>query len=153
MHYNYSAITEKLVLHYFLTSDAFGDAGTSVPNYPNTIKRIFVYTASCGIWLRCAYKLPEEIEYVCDTPWNGPPPDYPGGSGRWVDHWRWHSCGQVCCKKEYELSVRLGYIEIQSKTKSRYSEDEECSKQGDFWGNREQPDVGDYVELLCEDGC
>lgn len=152
LHYNYSSLTEKLVLKYFLTSDAFGDAGTSVPNYPSTIKRIFVYTASCGIWLRCSYKLPETIEKVCDDPWNGPAPDYPGGADRWVDHWRWHNCGEICCKKEYELSERSGFIEILSKTKSRYSDGEECSKQGDFWGNRPLP-TDPSIELPCEDGC
>jgi len=151
-HYSYSSLTEKVVLDYMLTSNAFGDAIYPVPPYPSTVKRIFVFTASCGIWLRCSYKLPNPKVYVCDTPWNGSPPDYPGATGQWVDHWRWHSCGEVCCKKVYELSTRLGRIEIQSKTKGRYPEDAECSIEHTFSGPRPTPD--DPVQPLpCEDGC
>ena len=66
---------------------------------------------------------------------------------------RWHSCGEICCKKVYNLARNIfGYREIQSKVKSRYSEGEECSKQGDFWGYRPDPTSGS-VELPCEDGC
>lgn len=149
LHYNYSSITEKVVLDYILQMNAFGDDATltSTP-----VKRIFVYTAACGIWLRCSYKLPSTIEKVCDDPWNSSDPHYPVGADKWIDHWRWHSCGQICCKKVYELKYDNYHVEIQSKTKSRYSEGEECSKQGDFWGNRPDPTSGS-VELLCEDGC
>lgn len=152
LHFNFSSITEKVVLDYMMTQDALGDASTSVPTFPNTIKRIFVYTAKCGIWLRCSYKLPSTIEKECDTPWNGPAPDYPGGADRWVDHWRWHSCGEVCCKKVYEITRRGFSIEIRGKTKSRYPIEEECSKQGDFWGKRPTP-IDGSIELPCEDGC
>jgi hypothetical protein len=152
LHYSYSSITEKVVLDYMLTSNALGNSPYGVPAWPNTIKRIFVYTAKCGIWLRCSYKLPEEIVYVCDDPWGGSPPDYASMSGRWVDHWRWHSCGVVCCKKVYELSVKSGYIQIVGKTKGRYPEDEECSLEDTFFGKRPTPDDG-AVALPCEDGC
>lgn len=151
LHYSYSSITEKVALDYLLSMTAFGDDASLTGT---TVNRVHVYTASCGIWLRCAYKLPSTIEKVCDDPWGGPYPDYPGGSDRWVDHWRWHSCGEVCCKKVYEVSYNSSknLVEITGRTKSRYSPETECSKQGDFYGNRPLP-TDPPIELPCEDGC
>lgn len=158
LHYSYSSITEKVALDYLLHMTAFGDDATLTGT---TVKRVFVYTASCGIWLRCSYKLPSTIEKVCDTGWEGGDPHYellnddePPTLEKWVDHWRWHSCGEVCCKKVYEIKYNSTYnlVEIVGKTKSRYNSEEECSKQGDFRGYRPVYAPND-VELPCEDGC
>jgi hypothetical protein len=150
--FSYSFLTEMVSVDYFMTNRAFGNDNNQIPNFPNTTKRIFVYTAGCGIWLRCSYKLPSPLIKVCDTPWNGTHPDYENGTDRWVDHWKWHSCGNICCKKEYVLTSANGRNIVQSVTKSRYSGSEECSGQGDFFGARPLP-TDSVVELPCEDGC
>lgn len=48
-HYSYSFLTEMVAIDYFMSNNAMGDDLTPVPT-----TRIFVYTAACGIWLRCS---------------------------------------------------------------------------------------------------
>ncbi len=129
---------------------AFGDDNSLTPT-PS--KRIFVYTAKCGIWLRCSYKLPDPIVFVCDNGWEGGDPHYDVENDKWVNHWRWHSCGQICCKKVYELKYHFSHVEIIGKTKSRYPPEKECSLQNNFWGRRPFPTAEDEELLPCQDGC
>ena len=162
LHYSFSSITEWIALDVITHLSAVGqDENVPFCDDNESITRVHVYTASCGIWLRCSYKLPDPIEKVCDTGWEGGDPHYeilnddqPPEPEMWVDHWRWHSCGEVCCKKVYEIKYNSTYnlVEIVSKTKSRYNSEEKCSKQGDFRGYRPVYAPND-VELPCEDGC
>lgn len=166
LHYSYSSITEWAALDILMIIDGYGlDNAVPFCSTNTTITRVQVYTASCGIWTKCSYKLPETIEKVCDTGWQGGDPHYavpnpgpPPSTDYYVDHWKWQSCGEVCCKKVFELcrdqniSYPGFYVKITAMTKSKYPEDAECSKQGDFTGPRPLP-TSPVVELPCEDGC
>jgi hypothetical protein len=154
-HYNFSAASEMVALDFIMEKDAFGTHNDIPLCSSSTMTRAILYTAACGIWTRCSYKLPDPIEVVCDTGWNGAQPHYSDGSDNWVDNWKWQSCGEVCCRKVFEL-CRVPedsgfYFKINALTKERYP-GSECSKQGDFYGNRPSP-TDPNTELPCEDGC
>jgi len=166
LHFNYSSLTEWVALDFLMIINAYGTDDIVPYCSTNTTKtRVHVYTASCGIWTKCSYKLPNPIEKVCDTGWQGGDPHYgvpnpgpPPTTDMWVDHWKWQSCGEVCCRKVFELCREENvtypgyYVKIKAMTKEKYP-DSECSKQGDFTGPRPFPTSTPFVELQCEDGC
>jgi hypothetical protein len=166
LHYSFSSATELVVLDYLMNRNVFGRDLRHVPlcSTNDAIKRVFIYTASCGIWTKCSYKLPDPIEKDCDQGWQGSFPHYgvlnpgpPPTTEMWVDHWKWQNCGEVCCRKVYEVCRenyidKAGtYIKIKALTKEKYP-GSECSKQGDFEGPRPFPNSS-TVTLNCEDGC
>jgi len=160
LHYSFSSASEMVALDFLMNGSAFGNDPTSIPfcSSGDSLRRVFVYTASCGIWIRCSYKLPSPIEYVCDTGWQGSFPHYSDGGDAWVDHWKWQSCGDVCCRKIFSICRESyvdkagSFIKIKSITKGKYP-GSDCSKQGTFWGKRPGPSTGVNQELQCEDGC
>lgn len=159
LHYSFSSASEMVALDFLMRNkpDIIAD---DVPlcSSNQSIKRVFVYTAACGIWTRCSYKLPSPIQYVCDVVWSGNLPHYTDGGESWVDHWKWQSCGEVCCRKVFELCKdsyvdKAGtYIKITAMTKEKYP-GSDCSGQGTFWGKRPGPSTGANQPLQCEDGC
>jgi hypothetical protein len=167
LHYSFSSASEMIAIDFLMNSDAWGKDQRTLPNCTsgNSLKRVFVYTAACGIWIKCSYKLPNPIIKDCDTGWLGGDPHYgvpnegpPPTTDQWVDHWKWQSCGEVCCKKEFEICeedyIDKGgsYVKIKAMTKGKYSEDAQCSKHDHFTGPRPFP-TSDTVTLECEDGC
>ncbi len=159
LHYSFSSASEMIALDFLMRYKPDVIAAT-VPlcSSNQTIKRVFVYTAACGIWTKCSYKLPSPIEYVCDTGWQGSFPHYSDGGDAWVDHWKWQSCGDVCCRKIFSICRENyvdktgSFIKIKAITKGKYP-GSDCSKQGTFWGKRPGPSTGVNQELQCEDGC
>ena len=166
LQYSFSSLTEWAALDFLMLYDA-NETDNGIPSCSSNITktRVHVYTASCGIWTKCSYKLPDPIEKVCDTGWEGGDPHYgvpnpgpPPSTDMWVDHWKWQSCGEVCCRKVFELcgeenlSYPGYYVKIKALTKEKYP-GSECSKQGDFTGPRPFPTSTPFVELQCEDGC
>lgn len=133
LHYSYSSATELVALDFLMNKNAFGIDPNTIPlcSTNNTSKRVFLYTASCGIWTKCSYKLPNPIEKVCDTGWEGGDPHYgvPPSNDQWVDHWKWQSCGDVCCKRTYSICKQDGDIKI---TQYQKDTDGDCTGQGTF---------------------
>lgn len=167
LHYSFSSASEMLALDFLMDIVVHGNSLGTIPycSTSTSIKRVFLYTSSCGIWTKCSYKLPNPIVKVCDTGWQGGDPHYgvpnpgpPPTTDIWVDHWKWQSCGDVCCKKVFELCLDENltypgyYVKIKALTKGKYP-GSECSKQGDFTGPRPYPTSSPVVELECEDGC
>lgn len=161
LHYSFSSASEMIAIDYltrYMPEFDFGIEEVPDCSTNTSTKRVFLYTAACGIWTRCSYKLPSPIDYVCDTGWSGNLPHYSDGGDVWVDHWKWQSCGEVCCRRVYELCrdeyvEKAGtFIKIKAMTKEKYP-GSECSEQGTFWGKRQGPATGTNQELQCEDGC
>ncbi len=78
LHYSFSSATELIVLDFLMNRNVFGRDERHVPlcSTNDAVKRVFLYTASCGIWTKCSYKLPDPIVKVCDTGWQGGDPHY-----------------------------------------------------------------------------
>lgn len=109
-----------------------------VVNCTESSTKVIFYTASCGIWVKCNYKVDPESR-VCDADWRGSYPDEATGE---VSAWKYQSCGEACCKKTF-LVCKLfdeenGWeLHIQGLSKQKYGE---CSNPDGFVSP-------------CQDGC
>lgn len=114
-----------------------------------------IYSADCGVWLRCSYEFdcepviksdgPSQIGYVCEPPWNN-------NGKKVVDVWHWEPCGDVCCEKTYEIcrdySPSYGGSLVKINNVNRHKQlGSECSKKGQFfkWDTS--------TPIPCKDGC
>lgn len=114
-----------------------------------------IFSADCGVWLRCSYEFdceptiksdgPSQIGFVCEPPWNN-------NGKKVVDRWHWEPCGDVCCEKTYEIckeySPTFGSSIVKINNVNRHKlAGSECSKQGQFfkWDT--------MTPIPCKDGC
>jgi len=90
-----SALNELLELYIIskIGSGAIPDCSTML-----TTNYIKFYTASCGVWLKCTYNIEPQTPN-CDMGFS----PLPNPQATTVDVWKYQSCGQVCCKKIYEV--------------------------------------------------
>jgi hypothetical protein len=146
--YEVNTARDLIWLHILEYPNDFGFS--SVPLCSNdTLKMAHVYTASCGVWLKCSYKV-DPASQMCDIGYIPPYPLYSHGGFNWVNHWKWHSCGKACCRKEYRICrttipSRPGYIYKVIEVKKEKILD--CEKEGQFFDWRTQQTIP------CNDDC
>ena len=114
-----------------------------------------VYSADCGVWLRCSYEFdceptiyadgPSQTGYVCEIPWDR-------NGKKVVDRWHWEPCGEVCCEKTYQIckeySPTFGMSILKINNVNRHKlPGSNCSKEGQFfkWDTS--------TPIPCKDGC
>ncbi len=100
-----------------------------------TVKKMSVYTSTCGLWVKCTFQV-DPATRVCEADWRGAYPEYGEGETKYIDYWRYVSCGQSCCKETYEICLYSldstganTYVKILSRTKEQIGE---CSGQSEF---------------------
>lgn len=127
LHFNFKSFFEILMLS--IIEDADGILNANTPDCSqDTIQIAHFYTASCGVWVKCSYKI-EDGSRQCDTGYEPPYPDYINGANKWVDIYKWQSCGDVCCKRTYSICKQDGDIKI---TQYQKDTDGDCTGQGTF---------------------
>lgn len=141
---NQSAL-EWLVLT-LIHLDTLNGGWYNTPPCPDGNFFVNLYTAACGIWVGCEYKIDRSYDKQCDQGLDPPDLEYerPPGSGNWyIRSSRWQSCGQTCCLRRYKLCTkqyvdRVSGYEIHLIEKVRLGQ---CTEQQKY-GNKP-----------CEDGC
>lgn len=115
----------------------------------DTFKMAHVYTASCGVWVKCSYKV-DPASQMCDIGYIPPTPLYSDGTDFWVDSWKWQNCGNACCRKEYQICITYDltinrYIFKVKEVKKEKILD--CEKEGEFFDWKTQSPIP------CHDDC
>lgn len=129
-----------------------GMYGSLTPLCPDSIKYVRIYTAICGVWLKCRYKIDTNIR-MCDEGFATPFPDFFVDGNKYVDIWRWQPCGEVCCQKSYDVCRVVNptngrwFIKIKQIKTQRHTQQSDCTLQGVFRD-------GITNEIIpCQDGC
>lgn len=154
--HNYSAFRNLLDMFIIENYATFNDS--IIPYCPNNDSIIKIYSAICGVWLKCRYKI-ENGSRMCDDGFIPPYPDFEFGSEYFVDIWRWHPCGEVCCQKIYTICKKnsslpdhindYNYIfSIKNVTTRRLPGATKCTLQDQF---RDGSDTTTIIN--CQDGC
>lgn len=144
---------EMQALAAFFTTEIFG-AGISVCGEGDSVLMASIYSADCGVWLRCSYEFncepeihsdgPSQIGYICEAPWDR-------NGKKVVDRWHWEPCGDVCCEKTYDICKDtvpvMGHILKINNVNRHKLAGSECSKEGQFfkWDT--------MTPIPCKDGC
>lgn len=139
--------------------DFFTNVIIGVTNVPicgeDSIMMASIYSADCGVWLRCSYEFncepeihsdgPSQIGYICEAPWDR-------NGKKVVDRWHWEPCGDVCCEKTYDICREynpppVGHILKINNVNRHKLVGSECSKEGQFfkWDTS--------APIPCKDGC
>ncbi len=112
-------------------------ADCSDPNPSDTSYNAQVYTASCGVWVKCTYDV-DVTTRTCERGFEEPFLDY--GTPSKVDVYRFQDCGTTCCKRTFRYcSIGPGrsvHIELVSTEQITA-----CS------------DAEKYQTIPCQDGC
>ncbi len=94
------------------------------------------YTARCGVWVKCSYKVDLSAPVMRDNCYQGPcPSPIPYQGEPYIDVWKWQPCGETCCKKQYELcnefdpKYNTTVIRIKNVTRQQ-TPGFQCSEQG-----------------------
>lgn len=137
-----------------ILEDVIYDSGVTIPDCINGTKKfINIYTARCGVWVKCSYKVDTEAEIMKDDGYVGNCPlPYSHNGVPYIDVWKWQSCGEICCKKSYELCREYSPISGDSVIRIKNvstgaAPGEQCSDQGVF------KDWKTGVPYPCKDGC
>lgn len=124
----------------------------TIPDCSTGGKTFFnIYTARCGVWVKCSYKVDTQGEVMKDIGYDGNCPlPYSHNGDSYIDVWKWQSCGEVCCKKTYtvckEGTTGAGNIRISTPTTDP-APGEQCTDQGVF------KDWKTDLPYQCKDGC
>ncbi len=101
--YHYSISTLKEMADMIIAEEYFQMQGhTIIPLCSSdTVKKAKFYSAGCGVWVKCSYKVDKDAVVQKDRGYDGncPTPD----QADYIDVWKWQSCGEVCCVREYEV--------------------------------------------------
>ncbi len=95
-HYNYNAAIDIATLSFIEQSEY------AVPFCPGGVQRANVYTASCGIFVGCEYKI-DPASRTCDQGYLEPYPEYQDNGVDKIKHYQWQSCGTTCCRRNIEF--------------------------------------------------
>lgn len=135
-----------------ILGDVIADGSITIPNCVDGGKTFFnIYTARCGVWVKCSYKVDTEAEIMKDIGYTGNCPlPYNHNGDAYIDVWKWQSCGEVCCKKTYTLCregiTGFGDIRIND-VSTGPAPGEQCTDQGVF------KDWKTGIPYPCRDGC
>jgi hypothetical protein len=104
--FHYDINSFKNLLELTLMQKVGKMVGVTIPpcNSGTTATNIQFYTAACGVWLKCSYMV-DTTKVICDIGMTGPKQHYFDNSSIWIDHYRWHPCGQTCCIKTYKICI------------------------------------------------
>lgn len=133
-------------------ADVIRDGNITIPNCIDGGKTFFnIYTARCGVWVKCSYKVDSQAEIMKDIGYVGDCPlPYDHNGDAYIDVWKWQSCGEVCCKKTYTLCrdgiTGNGTIRIKD-VSTVPAPGEQCTEQGVF------KDWKTGIPYQCQDGC
>lgn len=105
---------------------------------PDTSKKkiIQMYSAACGVWVKCTYAVSSTTPISCDE--GADPHELPDST---LDRWEFVPCGETCCMRTYDvcqMGTSSGVIHIGSHTTTRTGN---CTLQSQFPNNP------------CQDGC
>jgi hypothetical protein len=144
-HYNYSGlldyITQALLTALHIPPTFFGNQPPP-PCGQGTITTASVYTASCGIWLKCRYHYEGSVTRECERGHDGIDPLW-DPANQTITTTKWFSCGQTCCVREYEICWKRDPIagdQIFPLRLIRKQKLIDCTGQSNF-------------DRPCEDGC
>lgn len=145
-HYHYSAFSD--LADVYLLQHLFNNGNTPVnPNTPKTIVQL--YKASCGIFVGCSYDV-DPATADCEMGFT-PPLPVAGTISAPLKIYKWQPCGEVCCKKTYEVHRKqvtdnrptpttYWIVNIKSTSITRSQRTPECTEQYKY----DEP---------CQDGC
>lgn len=125
---------------------------STMPLCPDSNFIMKIYSASCGVLLKCRYEIAPGSR-MCDIGFATPYPDFMIDTTQYVDIWKWESCGEVCCQKIYtvckqqSVSDSNNVVSIKQLTKQRHPQTPSCTLQGQF------RDGKDSTMIPCKDGC
>ncbi|MBL8005043.1 MAG: hypothetical protein JNL36_08095 [Candidatus Kapabacteria bacterium] len=147
-HHNFSAFRDLIDL--YIVEESIGIM--NMPNCPdsNTITKI--YSAACGVWVRCRYEI-DTNSRMCDSGFAAPFPDYTFNGIKYVDILKYESCGEICCEKTYTVCVKNNFTGLEPITfvkqiqKQRHQETPNCTLQNQFRDGRTNQ------LIQCQDGC
>lgn len=102
--YHYDFSTFRNLLELGLMRKITKDSST-IPNCSvDSLITVQFYTAMCGVWVKCSYKV-NPTTVICDSGFSPPMPHYFKDGDWWVDHYRWHECGRTCCERTYTICL------------------------------------------------
>jgi len=146
--HNYSAFRDlidmQIMEHYI------GIA--TMPNCPSDSTITKIYSAACGVWLKCRYEITPGSR-MCDDGFAQPYPDYTLNGKQYVDIWKWHPCGEVCCQKIYtvckaaSVTTSNTVVKVKQIQKQRHPNTPNCSLQNQF-----RDGITNQI-IPCQDGC
>jgi len=111
--YHYSISTLKEMADMIIAEQTFAldghDILSWIPNCGNGVyRKAKFYSAGCGVWVKCSYKVDRNAVVQKDRGYDGncPTPN----EADYIDVWKWQSCGEVCCVREYEICKYISPI-------------------------------------------
>lgn len=139
--YKFSALKEFMDLNIILRAESGFDMDIPLCSDPDNSKKKIVqmYSAACGIWVKCTYPVSSTTPISCDE--GADPHELPDNT---LDRWEFVSCGEACCMRTYDVCQSAavgtdpGEINITAHTTTRLGD---CSLQSEFGNNP------------CMDGC
>jgi hypothetical protein len=126
---------------------------TTMPDCPESNLITKIYSASCGVLLKCRYEVAPGSR-MCDIGFATPYPDFMIDTTQYVDIWKWESCGEVCCEKIYSVCRKRNLANVNNITsitqlsKQRYSHTPTCTLEGQFRDGKDTT-----IIIPCKDGC
>jgi hypothetical protein len=123
-----------------------------VPNCPDSSNITKIYSAICGVWLKCRYEITPNSR-MCDSGFAQPYPDYTLNGKQYVDIWKWHHCGEVCCQKIYTVCTKRSIVNntivttVKQIKKQRHPNATKCTLQDVF-----RDGITNTI-IPCQDGC
>ncbi|GIV55436.1 MAG: hypothetical protein KatS3mg040_0204 [Candidatus Kapaibacterium sp.] len=108
-HHSYSGLLDYITqgtLTHLLENQTYSNWGVQYPIpdcQQGSLRTASVYTAACGIWLSCTYNV--NSRESCEQGYQFPDPNFDPQTNT-VKTWKWHPCGQTCCKREYEICTQ-----------------------------------------------
>lgn len=119
---------------------------------PDTNSITKIYSASCGVWVKCRYEISPNSRH-CDDGFSPPYPNYIIDTTNFVNIRKWEPCGEVCCQKIYKVCKEIStvkqemVVKIQNLSKQRHPNTPNCTLHGLF-----RDGVTNQI-IPCKDGC
>jgi hypothetical protein len=99
--YSYTAFSDLvdiyLLQHHFQRTLPYDDSISCV---------IKLYKASCGIFLKCTYRVVSDFYPKCDSGYDPPYPTSLSQEPQELNIYKFHPCGKICCMKGYDVKQK-----------------------------------------------
>jgi len=114
-----------------------------------TVRKMKRYAASCGVWVKCSYKVDVNATVYKDRGYVGECPAR--DENDFIDVWKWQSCGETCCSRTYDICTYTSPIHGSSEVRvTQYPAVQvgECTEQGNYgpWDDLN-------TDYQCRHGC
>ncbi len=149
--HNYTAFRDLIdmyIMEHYIGQTSF----PRVPFCPNSSNITKIYSANCGVWLKCRYEITPNSR-MCDSGFAPPFPDFTLNGLQYVDIWRWQPCGEVCCQKIYTVCTKASVVNntlvttVNQIRKQRHPNTPNCTLQNQF-----RDGITNQI-IPCQDGC